>query len=174
MEVPGLGQVTKKSSGLYSHPIPIPVLDGKQCRIVLDPDYATDPHKEEFHVAIANFLAATPQVLRDVEPELFRYYKDLEEYWVEKGNAPIKRPADIWKHIQFGEEPLVTRRPYGDRGIYISVGCNCDWEEEHGLEIILRNGLKVNKLGPHDGHLTNSDAYGDESLENVIYPRIER
>ena len=46
----------------------------------------------------------------------------------------------------------------------------CGWEEEHGLQLVLKNGLKVNKLGGYDGHLTNSDAFDDESLEHVIYP----
>lgn len=40
------------------------------------------------------------------------------------------------------------------------------WPKE-GL--VLKNGLKVNKLGGYDGHLTNSDAFADDSLENTIY-----
>jgi hypothetical protein len=35
---------------------------------------------------------------------------------------------------------------------------------------VLKNGLKVNKLGEYDGHLTDSDAFDEESLEHVIYP----
>ena len=53
--------------------------------------------------------------------------------------------------------------------VYISLGCNCDWEQEHGLQIVLKDGLRVTKVGSFDGHLTNSDAYDDASLENVIY-----
>jgi hypothetical protein len=40
---------------------------------------------------------------------------------------------------------------------------------EHGLQIVLRNGLEVNKLGMYDGHLTNSDAFADPALEDTIY-----
>jgi hypothetical protein len=64
----------------------------------------------------------------------------------------------------------VRRRPYADKGIYISVECGCEWEQEHGLQIVLKSGLKVNKLGGYDGHFTNSDAFDDEGLEHVIYP----
>lgn len=46
---------------------------------------------------------------------------------------------------------------------------SCDWETEHGLQIVFKQGLKINKLGPFDGHLTNSDAYADKKLENVVY-----
>ena len=49
---------------------------------------------------------------------------------------------------------------------------NCDWEEEHGLQIVFKNGLTINKIGPYDGHCTNSDAYDDESLEDIIYPQL--
>lgn len=82
---------------------------------------------------------------------------------------PIKKAAEVWKHVHFGGEPVVSRRSYGDEGIYISLECNCDWEVEHGLQIVFKNGLVVNKVGPYDGHLTNSDAYDDERLENVVY-----
>ncbi len=65
---------------------------------------------------------------------------------------------------------MVTRRPYGDKGIYISVECGCDWEEEHGLQLVLKNGLKVNKLGGYDGHLTNSDAFAtaDSKMSSTL------
>jgi hypothetical protein len=43
--------------------------------------------------------------------------------------------------------------------------CGCDWEEEHGLQIVLRNGVRVNKVDGYDGHLTNSDAFADDGPE---------
>lgn len=64
---------------------------------------------------------------------------------------------------------MVTRRPYGDKRIYISLECGCDWEREHGLQIVFKEGQYVNKLGPYDGHLTNSDAFADDALEDIVY-----
>ncbi|RDH43718.1 hypothetical protein B9G39_09845 [Zooshikella ganghwensis] len=58
---------------------------------------------------------------------------------------------------------------YGDKAIYISLSCECDWEEEHGLLLVFKEGRYINKLGGYDGHLTNSDAYGDKNLEKVVY-----
>ena len=170
MQVPGLGEVTKDEQldWYYSQPISVPMFGGKKCRIVLEA-YDEDERKEDFHIAIANFLSSDPAVLREADEPLFRYYNDFEKCWLEDDNQPIKL-SDVWQHIQLGNEPMVSRRPYGDKGIYISVECGCDWEEEHGLQLVLKNGLKVSKLGGYDGHLTNSDAFGDESLEHVIYP----
>jgi hypothetical protein len=131
MEVRGLGNVTKddRFGWYYSDPIPVPMFGGKRCRIVLE-GYDQDACKDEFHAAIANFLSGTPAVLHAAERDLFRYYEDYKEYWEEEGKPPIKSPGDIWQHVRLGSEPMVTRRPYGDEGIYISVECGCDWEEE--------------------------------------------
>lgn len=170
MEIPRLGEVTKDehSGWYYSKPVPVSMFGGRQCRIVLE-GYDEDERKDEFHVAIANFLSATPAVLREADEPLFRYYKDFEEWWL-KDREPIRSADELWQSVRLGSEPTVCRRPYGDKGIYVSVECGCDWEEEHGLQLVLKNGLKVNKLGGYDGHLTNSDAFADESLEHVIYP----
>jgi hypothetical protein len=173
MEVPGLGEATKdKQFGwYYSKPMPVSMFGGKECRIVLE-GYDEDDRKDEFHAAIANFLSGTPEVLREADEALFRYYKDLEKWWLEADDnrVPIKSADELWQHVQLGSELMVTRRAYGDRGIYISVECNCDWEEEHGLQLVLRDGLRVSKVGPYDGWLTHSDAYDDKELEHVIYP----
>ena len=159
MEVPGLGEVTKDERfGWYdSKPIPVPMFRGKECRIVLE-GYEEDNRKEDFHVAIGNFLSASSAVLREADEPLFRYYKDFEEWWLEDGKKPIKPGDELWQHVRLGSEPMVSRRHYGDKGVYISVECGCDWEQEHGLQLVLKNGLRVNKLGGYDGHLTNSDA----------------
>ena len=170
MNVPGLGIVTKDDRfGWYrSEPVSVPMFGGKECRFILK-GYAEDPKKEEFHAAIANFLSGSPIVLRDAQNDLFRYYEDCKEFWEEDGNAPIASASDVWQHVRLGGEPMVQRRAYGDKGVYISIECGCDWEDEHGLQIVLKNGLKVNKLGPYNGHLTNSDAYARANLENVVY-----
>lgn len=153
-----------------SVPTPASVLGGEMCRIVVEKD-DNDPQPNDFNVAIANFLSIGPQVLKDAEPYIFRYYQVCNSYW--KPQDPefvaIVSPADIWSHIRLGDQPMVTRRDYGDRGVYVSLSCGCDWEPEHGLQIVFKNGLKINKIGSFDGHLTNSDAYDDDSLEDVIY-----
>ena len=173
MEIPGLGTVTKENDDDFhgSHPISVPVLGGKLCRIIVE-GYVDDPNKGDFHVAIANFLSIGPSVLRDVDSEVFRYYKDANDGCWNPGDDEyivIGSPTDVWDHVRFGDEPVVKRRYYRDKAVYISLECNCDWEPEHGLQIVFKNGLRVNKIGGYDGHLTNSDTYGDESLEDVIY-----
>jgi hypothetical protein len=164
MEIPGLGVVEKDHFGCYhGPPMAIPVLGGKLCRIVVE-GYDGDEAPADFHAAIASFLSIGEDVLKQAAPFVFRYYEDCAA----EGIAPvaIASPADVWRHVQFGSEVYATR---GERAIYLSLECNCDWEEEHGLQIVFKNGLVVNKVGPFDGHTTNSHAFAEDAFEDVVY-----
>lgn len=63
----------------------------------------------------------------------------------------------------------MVRRRSKDHLVYLSIDCGCDWEVEHGLQLVLRDGREITKVGPCNGHLTNADAYADPKLEHVIY-----
>ncbi len=171
MDVPGLGEVFEEADyGWHrSQPVSILMFGGQECEIVLV-GYEEDAQKEDFHTAIGNFLTAGSEVLRKADASLFEYYKDHEKYL--EGSIPeIKNFDQLWKHVRFAGEALISRRHYADQRIYVSLECGCDWEREHGLEIVLKEGCIVNKLGPYDGHLENSDAYGDARFENTVYVR---
>ena len=109
--------------------------------------------------------------MKSAEPHIFRYYKDMIRYWEpdDDGYVVIDSPGDVWKHVQLGDEPRFSRNLFDNKGVYVSLECNCDWEPEQGLQIVFRNGDTVCKVGQYDGHLTNASAYGDPSLGNVIY-----
>ncbi|MFH1924503.1 MAG: hypothetical protein ABIP48_32020, partial [Planctomycetota bacterium] len=94
---------------------------------------------------------------------------DINQFVEPEDELHIADPHDLWNHVRLGKEIYIERRNHGDRKLYATIECGCDWEREHGLQIVLREGLSVTKLGPYDGHLTNSDAYADPSLELVVY-----
>jgi hypothetical protein len=168
-DVPGLGTITldEELAWYMSEPVPVPIL-GRACQLILE-GYAEDEHKEEFHAAIANFLGLTERALAEASEPLVRYYQDYEEYWLEEGKAPLRTAEELWAHVTLGHEPMVSRRSHGDRAIYVSVECGCRWEEEHGLQLVFRNGLRITRLGSYNGHLSNADAYADPQMEDVIY-----
>ena len=85
----------------------------------------------------------------------------------------IAEPKDVWGHVSLGSEISVSRMGNGDDTIYLSLESNCDWEEEHGLQIVFKEGKTVCKVGPFDGCLTNAEAYSDQSLVDVVYYRGE-
>ena len=176
MQIPVLDQVTRdeRFGWLYSAPLPLSVFGDRKVRIVLE-GYEEDENKDDFHSAIGAFLSIGPDVLKAAESQVFSYYRDLNGYWTpsDQEYISIETPGEVWSHVEFGEEAFVSRRSSGDKGIYVSIECNCDWEPEHGLQIVFRHGKYISKVGPYDGHLTNSDAYADARLENVVYRSIE-
>lgn len=172
VEIPILGKLEQYQfdNWLISTPIVVNVLDGEMIEFVLE-DYQQDIAKEEFHQAIENFLTIDESVLKQAQDYIYQYYQDVsndigpdDECYIE-----IAQPEEVWQHIELNGPPLVTRRLQGDKLVYITLECNCDWEEEHGLQIVFKQGLFVNKVGPYDSHLTHSDAYDNPQLENVIY-----
>lgn len=175
MNIPGLGDVQKdeRFGGYHSRPVPLKMLVGRECRIVLE-GYDDDDAKDNYHSTIAAFMAASPAVLQDAEKFVFQYYQDVNKFWKPSDSEflTIESAKDVWRHVQIGGEAVISRRGYGDQGIYVSIECECDWEPEHGLQLVLKDGVKICKVGPFDGHVTNSDAYADPSLENVIYCSI--
>ncbi|HLL03963.1 MAG TPA: hypothetical protein VK539_25480 [Myxococcaceae bacterium] len=156
---------------LVSQPIVLPMLGGEERTVIVD-GYEDDDRPEDFHTAIAHFLAATPAALHAAEHEIYRYYLDMAGFY---NDLPLKigSPGDVWKHIQLDLQPAVSRRSSGDKAIYVSLSCQCDWEIEHGLVLVLRNGTTVCRVGMYSDHLTTSDAYGRPELENVIYPGLK-
>jgi hypothetical protein len=151
-----------------THGVPIKALGGHVCNLVPDDDCARDANREDIDQAIKSFVALEPSALTDVEEHVFRYYLDCKGFFEpgEPGYVEIARASDVWKYVQFGEEATVGRE---GNAVYISLVCNCDWEPEHGLQIVFKDGQRVNKVGPFNGHFTNSHAYADPSLEGVIY-----
>ncbi|BDU20560.1 hypothetical protein [Dyella sp. GSA-30] len=175
MEIPGLGVIEEdEGTGWWlSSERPVTVLGGALCRIVVD-GYLEDDNKQDFHRTIANFLAADEAVLKAASSEVFAYYQDMVAYTSpgDEAYVQIASPDDVWSYVQLGDEPIVSRQAYGDKQVYVSLECNCDWEPEHGLQIVFRDGSRVSKVGPYDGHLTNGSAFDDASLQDVIYRRL--
>lgn len=178
MEIPGVGKLTQDSEyedWYHSESVAVPVLDGQTCHITVV-GYGEDDKKEDFHVAIANFLALSPEALREVDQLLFDYCKSMIEEGFggelqdEEGKPlVVASPEDAWKLLFLDRDPVVERRKFGDKGIYVSLEGDCVWEPEHGIQIVFKNGERVSKIGPFDGHLTNADSFEDPSLEDVVY-----
>src|SRR5262245_55115843 len=115
MNIPPLGVVTKDSrfdDGYVSEPLPVPVLGGQSCRIVVE-GYDKDPRKEDFHAAIANFLSIDSSVLKAAETHIFDYYQETKESCDEE-LVEIESPKDVWHHVDLTDEAIVSRRAYGD------------------------------------------------------------
>ena len=175
MDIPHIGRVRQddKYGDCISEPMAVRFLRGHRCRFVLE-GYIEDERQGDFHRALQNALAADEAVLTRAQEHVLQYCRERLE--IEPDEAiRIETPADVWKYVQFGSEIYVSRRDDGDDedGIYLSLECDCDWEPEHGLQLVLRDGLEITKVGEFDDHVTNSDAYDDPDLKGVVYVSVQ-
>ncbi len=43
--------------------------------------------------------------------------------------------------------------------MYVQIAADCDWEPEHGLQLVYRGGNELVRVSEQDGHLTNDPGY---------------
>ena len=79
----------------------------------------------------------------------------------------IKNKNKIWDYVQ-PNEIYISRRPYQDKDIYVNINCECDWEQEHGLQLVFKQGKKITRISQIDGHLTEADAYDKPDCEDTL------
>ncbi len=70
----------------------------------------------------------------------------------------INELNEIWNYIH-PTEIYIRRRHRRDKDIYLQVCCECDWEKEHGLQFVFKQGKKLTRISDQDDHLTDADAY---------------
>lgn len=113
--------------------------------------------------------------LRDTR-HVFAYYRDTHgrtgwEDLDQHMGVPASEDS-IWDHVSPGHMFVEDGYP-GDPCRYLVVEAECAWEVEHGLMMVWREGRTLCKVGPYDGHLTNSDALADKALGGVVFKAID-
>ena len=180
--LPGIGPVTYDSElhWYVSEPVETPLLGGPR-------EYVVDGYEPELadslEACVDAFRSLQPGALRAGEQAIYEYYLDTAQeivdptarldpgsagppaaHEVEEGFPQIGSPAEVWEHITAsGQVHLVSE----DGTWYVSLECECSWEPEHGLAIVLRQGLEVSLVGPFEGRVTDPDLPG-----GVLYRRL--
>ena len=144
----------KKGYEYRSAKLKLDVLFGKEVKLELDEYFIDDEKQADYLKAIQNLLVADKSVMLDAQDRIYKYYEEsiIAWGWAEGEYEKIEQASDVWKHISFGD--VIFSRNNTDNLIYASIESSCSWEEEHGLQIVIREGSTVNKVGPYDGHLT--------------------
>lgn len=75
-------------------------------------------------------------------------------------------PDSIWRYVH-PTEIYISRRP-DDGEMYVHVDCNCDWDEEHGLQLVFRRGRMLTRVSAIDGYLTEADAHGHPDADDAL------
>ncbi|SCY91679.1 hypothetical protein SAMN03159288_05217 [Rhizobium sp. NFACC06-2] len=148
--------------------ITVPYFDGAEVEFV-DADL-DDP---ESIAALETFLSLTKADRYSDARHVLAYYKDYSEEagkpdWLEEEIGTLASPVEIWRHVTPG--PVVVENGRGeDENRYVVMEAECAWNSERGLMLVWRNGTILSKVGGYNGHVTNANAYRDETLKDVVY-----
>ena len=121
--------------------------------------------------ALQHFLALTAADKAAVTHLVYQNCLDFLELAeadeVDDDLRAITDENEIWKFVQ-PTEIYITRRLYEQEDLYVQVACACDWDQEHGLQLVFRQGKKLTRVSGQDGHLTEADAYGKPDSEDLL------
>ena len=170
MELEPLGELKQDpdiDEWLVSEPVSVAYIGGRQSPFVVE-SIEDDGSPGEFTTAIKNFLALAESDQAEATPYLFQHYRRfVEAVGCDHLDFVVASPSDIWAHVKF-TTVCVARRFYADRDVYVRITGSCDWDEEHGLQIVFRRGNILARVSGEDGHLTTADAYALPEERNTI------
>lgn len=137
-------------------PVAVPLLEGEELPFVIGIDDLDETLLPAVEESIASFLSlGTPHRLQVAEGFL-RNYRDA----VAKGASDdlvIEDAAGTWAHVR-ALRVNVLQGAVGDDAVYVQVAFDCDWEEEHGLQAVFRDGKELVRVSQEDGHMTEEVA----------------
>lgn len=121
--------------------------------------------------ALSNFLSIGMDQRTTMAPHIWQNCKDFLDAigYEEEDQAlwDIKDAHEIWPFVDF-RNIYVERRHRRDQDIYISLQGECEWEQEHGLQLVFRQGKKLTRVSQIDGHLTEADAYDKADAQDDL------
>ncbi len=65
----------------------------------------------------------------------------------------LTEPNKVWDHITPIEIIITKDRHERNENSYVQILCNCLWQEEHGLQFILKEGNELIRVSDQDGDL---------------------
>ncbi len=131
----------------------------------LDSDFIKDAD-----TALANFMSLDSMYKLKTAQNVFENFVEFVSYIDESAIPPKMKgaqPLSIWNFV-YPTALFVNRRASNDKDIYIVLACECEWEKEHGLQLVFRQGKKLTRVSDQDGHLTESDAYDFPDSEDKL------
>ena len=154
---------------LVSNLMPVEYFDGLKLQFIIE-NIQDEETPEDFEHAIKSFLSLSGEDRPIAAQYIFQYYqRTIQLFGLDVVGLAIPESSIVWQHIQV-TEIYVTRRYYADKGVYLQVICECDWEPEHGLQLVFRKGNILSRVSGQDGHLATADAYAlPESQNTIVY-----
>jgi hypothetical protein len=145
---------------LYSAELGVPFFDNRKFTFVFTKNDVNFVNESDS--AIRNFLSLGNDERLKISDLVHKNCTDfLAEIGYDEFDKPlweIKDKNEIWNFVT-PTKIYISKRHRRDCDIYIEIACECAWEQEHGLQLVFRQGKKLTRISDQDGHLTEADAY---------------
>ncbi len=152
---------------LISRPLAVGYFPGARLNFVFE-NLAEDARPEEYFDAARSFLELTVSDRCHATKHVYKNFSDfVAAVAAEDVDVQIDVPEDVWQHVS-PTAIRVSRRHRRDKAVYVTIEAECDWEPEHGLQIVYCRGIELRRVSDQDGHLTHTDAYDLPEEEDRI------
>lgn len=158
--------------------IEIPFFDNQKLAITFI-DFEPEDDKnfiQEADQALINFFKLKNEDRNSISGLAYKNCTDfLEAIDFDEADEPLRQIEDhneIWDFIE-PTEIHISRRHRRDNDIYVQIACECDWEQEHGLQLVFRQGKQLTRISSQDGHLTEADAYDNPDEKDELLSKFK-
>lgn len=129
----------------FGEPIEIPYFDNLKISVGIG-DAEHEPSLIEADQVLFNFLKLNSENRVGDSEIVIHHYQECLTYGVSQ-SLKITHPSDIWGFIRPSE---IIVDSLMDEGFFVNISCECDWELEHGLQLVFKNGTELIKAGGHE------------------------
>ncbi|SHG40591.1 hypothetical protein SAMN04488109_0095 [Chryseolinea serpens] len=133
-----------------SEPFEIPYFDNIKMKIGFV-EAKHGPYLEQADKTLRAFLSLNAVNRIQDSERVYKYYHETLKHGYTKP-LTVKTSSEIWNHVSPGEI-IIDWNEHGE--FYLCVSCGCDWEEEHGLQLVFKDGETLTRASGHDGHYTD-------------------
>ncbi|WP_291147865.1 DUF6985 domain-containing protein [Flavobacterium sp. UBA7680] len=138
------------SDFFISEPYLIPYFNDKKLKIGFV-DAMHEPYLTEADKVLENFLKLNNEGRIKDSQLVFNYYKETLHLGYTK-SLDIEVTEQVWDFVH-PSEIIIDWDENGD--FYLCISCECEWEDEHGLYLVFKDGLKLTRANGHDGGFTD-------------------
>ena len=149
MNIKALGSLTihpDVDEWLVSKPIPVPYFDGLALPFTLVGFQSTDEASVE--ALVDAFLALTARDRQAAATSVYQNYRELKAIYDDGIDYGIESEDNVWDFVRPAAIFLhaAHHNPYEYDAPHVSILAECDWDDEHGLELAYRNGNELSKV----------------------------
>ncbi|WP_299631869.1 hypothetical protein [uncultured Roseobacter sp.] len=144
-----------------SEKISLPLFDGASVELLSDT--VAPPAADALH----RFMKLGQADRLAVTPHIHAYYRDMHTHAdaarIDERMATPAQPEDIWRHVRPLSITIKTRPVAAGTGggsapvVYVLLEAHCDWEDEHGLQLVWKEGNTLVKVGAFDDKPLHAD-----------------